>query len=227
MSYNLRSLRDDRAAAAAVIRAVAPDVLLVQEAPRHPGAAARIRGFARECGLTWGGRTRWVSGTTVLTRAGVAAGPTRDHALATQARWGRAANPRGFSTVRVRGDRGAEMIAVCVHLSLVPAERELHALQIVHRVRAAAAGTPVVLGGDLNESQEAAAWQVLQSWLPQVSEPAPTFPARHPRACIDAIFADARLPVGSGAEPVLSTSLLEAASDHRPIWVDLDLTRGV
>src|SRR5690348_9130132 len=34
LSYNVRSLRDDRAALARVIRACAPDVVCVQEAPR-------------------------------------------------------------------------------------------------------------------------------------------------------------------------------------------------
>ena len=66
-SYNLRGLKDDAATAAAVVRAVAPDVLLLQELPRYPGSDYAITSFAREAGLLWSGRTRWVSGTGMLT----------------------------------------------------------------------------------------------------------------------------------------------------------------
>ena len=45
LSYNIRSMRDDTAALARVIRACAPDLVLVQEAPRFfrwRKAAARL-----------------------------------------------------------------------------------------------------------------------------------------------------------------------------------------
>src|SRR3954468_17383185 len=45
LSYNIRSMRDDNAALARVIRACAPDLVLVQEAPRFfrwRKAAARL-----------------------------------------------------------------------------------------------------------------------------------------------------------------------------------------
>lgn len=79
MSYNLRGLRDDTAAAAAVVCAVDPDILLAQEVPRHPGSARRIRSFARACGLRWAGRTRRASGTTILTAPRIGPAQATDH----------------------------------------------------------------------------------------------------------------------------------------------------
>lgn len=45
VSYNVRGLADDVAAAAEVVRALDPDVLLLQEVPRHPASSYRISGF--------------------------------------------------------------------------------------------------------------------------------------------------------------------------------------
>src|SRR5690606_11172167 len=72
-SYNLRGLGDDAAAAAQVVRALDPDVLLLQEVPRHPGSSYRISAFARACDLLWSGRTRLLSRTAVLTSLRVVA----------------------------------------------------------------------------------------------------------------------------------------------------------
>ena len=63
-TYNLRGLKDDRHAAARVVRAMAPDVLLLQEVPRYPGSSYAISSFARvsvaersgSAGSTWSGR---------------------------------------------------------------------------------------------------------------------------------------------------------------------------
>lgn len=220
MSWNLRSLRDDNDAAVAVVRAIDPDVLLVQEAPRHPGASRRIARFAGRCGLSWGGRTRWVAGTTVLTRPGSATGPTRDHRLPVQGRIGRSANPRGYSTVRVAA-AGTEFLAASIHLSLIPAERERHVALIITGLKGMAGSAPIVVGGDLNESSEAAAWLRLAGEFPQVSRDEPTFPSRRPRAHIDGIFADPGWRAGEAATPELRVVDLEAATDHRPLWVDL------
>jgi len=41
-SYNLRDFKDDAQAAARVVRAINPDVLCLQEVPRHRLSAHRI-----------------------------------------------------------------------------------------------------------------------------------------------------------------------------------------
>ena len=59
LTYNVRSLRDDAAAVAAVVRACDPDVVFLQEAPRFCRWRSKLAKLARECGLLYvtGGRT--------------------------------------------------------------------------------------------------------------------------------------------------------------------------
>ncbi|MGV9853266.1 endonuclease/exonuclease/phosphatase family protein [Streptomyces sp. NPDC003442] len=67
LSYNIRSMRDDREALARVIRACAPDVVCVQEAPRFFRWRKAAAWLARETGLvyTTGGAT--AAGPMILT----------------------------------------------------------------------------------------------------------------------------------------------------------------
>src|SRR4051794_12223041 len=51
LSYNVRSLRDDPVAVAAVIRACEPDVVAVQEAPRFLRWRSKRAAMARRCGM--------------------------------------------------------------------------------------------------------------------------------------------------------------------------------
>jgi len=67
MSYNVHDLLDDRAAAARVVRAVAPDVLCLQEVPRRLTTELRLPPFARDCRLVWRRGRLGTGGTAVLT----------------------------------------------------------------------------------------------------------------------------------------------------------------
>ena len=51
LSYNIRSMRDDRAALARVINRLEPDVVCVQEAPRFAFWLRKRRWLAREVSL--------------------------------------------------------------------------------------------------------------------------------------------------------------------------------
>ncbi|MDI5944131.1 endonuclease, partial [Micromonospora sp. DH15] len=51
VSYNVHSQRDDQAALAAVVRAVAPDVVIVQEAPRRFRWRQKCASLAESFGL--------------------------------------------------------------------------------------------------------------------------------------------------------------------------------
>ena len=66
-SYNVRYFRDDKAAAARVVRAIGPDVLCLQEVPRWIRARTKIGAFALDCGLSWSGGHWGSGGTTILT----------------------------------------------------------------------------------------------------------------------------------------------------------------
>lgn len=224
-SYNLRGLKDDAVAAATVVRTLDPDVLLLQEVPRHPFSGWRIAGFARRCGLRWSGRTRRLSGTSLMTSDRVVATNAVDRRLPV-ARW---ANPRSYTTAQVRRPGGPALTVVSLHLSLLEEERVAHTTQILSGVDAhdvaASNGPPgrLVIGGDLNETLQGRAWQLLGGRLTLASPETPTFPSARPHRWIDAIFTDPGLRVLPHTDIEWDPALLSAATDHLPVWVDLEV----
>ena len=88
-------------------------------------------------------------------------------------------------------------------------------------------GDRAVVAGDLNEEAGAAAYDLIAGRLPLVSDGVPTFPARLPTVALDAVFAGRGLGLVRGPEVRVSEADLSAGSDHRPVWVDLDLTPRV
>lgn len=218
-SYNLRGLRDDVAALIRVVRSIDPDVLLVQEIPRRPLASRRIPDLAHRCGLRWSGRTRRVSGTGVMTSPRVQAQPSRDRALPV----GLGQNPRSYTFTALRRPGGRALAVASIHLPLIASQRVQHAGQVMSEltVDPALRDLPWVVGGDLNESGDGAAWQALARHLQVVSPVTPTFPSGDPRRCIDALFASPVIGI-CGQRPVhLERAALTAATDHLPVWADV------
>jgi len=215
-SYNVRGLKDDRAALAQVIRTIAPDVLLLQEVPRHPVSGHRIAGFADEIGLTWFGGKRYRMSTTLMTNLRLDVLEARHGRLPVH----RFDEPRGFgmATVRLPGHR--PIVACSVHLSLRTADR---LPEVTTVLGAADARLPMVAGGDLNEQPSGRAWRHLAAALPEVSAAAPTFSAQEPHKQIDGIFATGTLR-GVVPDLALDPHLLAAATDHLPVVVDLDVS---
>lgn len=230
LSYNVRSLRDDPGALAAVVRACAPDVLCVQEAPRFfrwRKAAARL---ARDCGLvyTTGGAT--AAGPMLLTSLRARVEHTEDVLLpraAGQHRRGLATAVLRFGNVRVG--------VVSCHLSLLAAERRSQADLV--RKRLAEWDVPhAVLAGDINERPTGEAFDRLSSVLTDAYRATPwggehTMPADDPRQRIDAVFTTEGVEVlGCGVpvalpgvqQPVLRADLA-AATDHLPVLAALRL----
>lgn len=219
-SYNLRGLKDDTAAAAEVVRRIDPDVLLLQEVPRHPLSSYRLSDFARRTDLVWSGRTRLLSGTGMMTSIRVSATDSVDHKLPVAPR----ANPRSYTTAQVRVPGGQEITMVSIHLSLLEDERVAHVRQVLDELTTgpSAAHERIVIGGDLNESSQGRAWQVLSERLRLATPEAPTFPAATPKSWIDAIFASDSVRVLEHQDVSLQPDLVAAATDHLPVWVDLD-----
>jgi endonuclease/exonuclease/phosphatase family metal-dependent hydrolase len=215
-SYNLRDFKDDPAAAARVIRAIDPDVLCLQEVPRRLFASFRVSAFAARCGLFWSGRHRGSGGTTIFTSLRVQVAESNHHRLQVA----RLQRTRGYAVIRVAPPGREPLVVASVHLSLDASERERHAGEIL---RTLSRGGPIVLAGDLNEGDTGRAWQLFAAPLRLVSPTAPTFPARHPRRLLDVVFASQDLAVLPHAPVELDEADLVAASDHRPVWVDLDL----
>jgi len=224
MSYNVRDFLDDRRAAARVVRAVAPDVLCLQEVPRRLTTEVRLPRFARECGMRWGGGRFGTGGTAVLTAPGLAVVSSSRGRLPTRF----PDRTRGWAGVTVAPARWAteaSVTVVSVHLGLRAAERVRHAQHLVATLPARS-----VVAGDLNEGSEGDARRVLTRRWPPVLPDVPTFPASAPSMAIDAVLAvpdlvavpgDPGPPDGRDAlERAIATDVA-IASDHRPLWVDL------
>ena len=215
-SYNVRDLKDDVAAAAGVVRAIAPDVLCLQEVPRHPFSGHRVAEFARRCGLMWSGAHRGSGGTTILTSLRVDVGMARHERL----RVPRLQRERGYALASVSLPGHTAVDVVSVHLSLDADERARHIGAVLGTL---APDGPLVVAGDLNEGEDGRAWSSLAGRLRPVTEPAPTFTARHPRHRLDVIFAGGPLEVLPHRPVDLDRTRLVAASDHLPVWTDLDV----
>ena len=208
MSYNVRQLKDDRAAVVAVLRSCAPDVVALQEPPRGPLGRLRLRRLAEEAGLVpvvSGGGART---TALLARPEVAL--TSAHGLRLPWRPGRVR--RGLSVAETAGLR-----IISVHLALSGHERSG---QIVRIMPLVAAAPSCVLLGDLNELPGGPSWRRLGMQLRDLAAHAgPTSPATAPARRIDAVLGS-RGVTASGAR-VVTDEAARSASDHLPVVVDV------
>lgn len=228
LSYNIRSMRDDTAALARVIRACAPDLVLVQEAPRFfrwRKAAVRL---ADSTGLVYvtGGAT--ATGPMILCGLRAHVERTEDSLMPPR----KGLHRRGFATAVLRfGD--ATVGAVSTHLSLNPAERYDQAGLVLERV--ASLGVPhVVLGGDFNEPPDRPGFariagelqdgHAVRPWGGDVTN------VREPLQRIDAVFATPGIEVlGCGVPhglPGVTEADLHAATDHLPVLAALRIPPG-
>ncbi|MFJ4504180.1 endonuclease/exonuclease/phosphatase family protein [Streptomyces sp. NPDC088864] len=224
LSYNIRSMRDDRAALARVIRACAPDLVLVQEAPRF----FRWRKYAA--------RLAAATDLVVLSGGATAAGPLLLCSLrATVERTEDILLPRtpglhrrGFATAVVRF-AGARLGVLSCHLSLQRQERLAQAERLVATVDAL--GTEhTVIAGDLNDVPSGRAFRLLAGRYQDCWEAEPrggeyTFPAHDPRRRVDAVLATGGIEVlGCGVPtglPGVREADLRAATDHLPVLAAL------
>jgi endonuclease/exonuclease/phosphatase family metal-dependent hydrolase len=229
LSYNIRSTRDDTAALARVISACAPDLVLVQEAPRFFRWRKKLARLAA------------ASGQVILSGGGTAAGPAILCTLrATVERTEDVLLPltpglhrRGFATAVV-GFGGARLGVLSCHLSLQAEERYEQGGMLLDRL----AGMGVehaVAGGDINERPEGRTFRRLAEGLQDCRATRPwageyTSTPDDPRQRIDAIFATKGVEVlGCGVPlglPGVTEPDLRAASDHLPVLAALRLPVG-
>ncbi|HVE64093.1 MAG TPA: endonuclease/exonuclease/phosphatase family protein [Mycobacteriales bacterium] len=218
VSWNLRSLRDSRVNVVAVVRELAPDVLCLQEAPRFVFPTRQAKRLAADCGLAVATAGFPVGGLAVLIRPDirVVAG------LRIPLPWkvGRHRRGAALAMLEVAGSR---VVFGSFHLGLYADERAHHATVLLDRV--AALSTPVVLAGDVNESDDGPAWRALaasyvDAWGYAGTGDGRTFSTRRPRRRIDAVFVDRRLTVTSCQ--VIATDAVAGASDHRPLLAVVD-----
>lgn len=217
LSYNIRSMRDDEDALARVIRACAPDLVLVQEAPRFfrwRKHAARLAAKS-ELVMLSGGAT--AAGPLLMCSLRATVEHTEDVLLPLTPGLHR----RGFATAVVRF-AGARVGLISCHLSLRSDERYAQAGMVLDRV--AAMGAPhTIVAGDLNERPGGRSFIRLAKELQDGWAVSPwggeyTSTPVDPHQRIDAILATPGVEfLGCGVPQDLDPADLRAATDHLPV----------
>jgi endonuclease/exonuclease/phosphatase family metal-dependent hydrolase len=219
LSYNVHMQQDDMAALAEVVRTAAPDVVIVQEAPRRFRWRGKCAALARSLDMVVAGGGLPAIGNLLLTTLRVRVHEARCLRLPfTPGRHLRGAVIADCSV----GD--ARFVVAGSHLSTDPAERPVQAAALKKAL--GGVGSPLVFGADLNESDDGPAWGTLADGLVDAAAQTgcaavPTFSCASPRKRIDALFVDPRITIKS--YEVIDTAQTRRASDHFPIVADLEL----
>lgn len=218
-TYNVRGFRDGRDRVIEAMRALDPDVLLLQEA----GSRRALRCSAAAVGMhvaldPWSPLRRRVK-NAVLVRGGSSILSARLVRFPGSRRW----YPRGAMVARIGGP--IELWALSVHLGLDGRERGRQAEALVATI-AALDGAPMVVGGDLNATPDMRApvriaEALREAWAEAGEGIGATFPASAPSARIDYLFVGEELEIRSIA--VADAGRDAPASDHLPVVAELAL----
>lgn len=225
LSYNIRSMRDDRRALARVVRACAPDVVCVQEAPRFFRWRKHASWLARECGLVYVTGGAPATGPMILATLRV----TVEHAEDVLLPHTPGLHRRGFATAVLRFGPSARLGVLSCHLSLQTDERQAQGRMLLERL-AALGTTHRVAAGDLNERPRGRTFRRLAAELQDGWAVRPwggehTSTPHDPHQRIDAVLASGGIDVlGCGVPAGLdgvSGADLRAATDHLPVLAAL------
>jgi endonuclease/exonuclease/phosphatase family metal-dependent hydrolase len=214
MSYNVHGLKDDRAALTALIRDLAPDVLIVQEAPRRFRWRHKCAALADDVGMVVAAGGLPALGNLLLVSLRVKVHET--WCLRYPLTPGRHLRGAAFARGSVRG--GIFTISGS-HLATDPAERPGQAA--IWKDALARLEGPVIAGGDLNEGPGGGAWRTVGDGLVSSGAGRPTFPATLPARLIDGLFVTPDIVIEK--YEVVESDLARRASDHLPVLADLAL----
>jgi endonuclease/exonuclease/phosphatase family metal-dependent hydrolase len=214
VSYNVHGLHEDRAALDSVIRTLAPDVVVVQEAPRRFRWRARCAEIAHSWGMLYSAGGLPSLGNLIVTSQRVFTDET--WYLRYPLTPGRHMRGAAFARCSI----GPVTFTVAgSHLSTDASERVSQA-QMLNDALAAVDG-PLIFGCDVNETAIGPSWHALASGLVDAGKAGDqaTFTAKDPLRRIDGLFVSPDLEVerffvADGADA-------RAASDHLPIVADL------
>ncbi len=217
VSYNVHSLRDDLSALSAVVRGLAPDVLIVQEAPRRWRWRTKCADLAASFGMVMAVGGMPSLGNVIMTSLRVRV--LDQWCMRYPLTPGR--HMRGACFARLEIPGRAPFVVVGSHLSTDDAERPAQAALLKP---ALALDDPVVVGLDLNECPDGSSWQLLTDRLADAAaladlEDRHTFPTPNPTRRIDAILLDPRLELRRYR--VITSDEADRASDHYPLVVDI------
>jgi endonuclease/exonuclease/phosphatase family metal-dependent hydrolase len=216
LNYNIHSLRDDRAALTGLVRDVAPDVLIVQEAPRRFRWRQKCAALADDFGMVVAAGGMPSLGNLLLVSLRVRVLET--WCLRYPLTPGRHMRGAAFFRGAVKG---ATFTASGSHLATDPAERPNQAA--LWKDALSAAPGPLIAGGDLNEGPGGGAWRTVADGLADTAGPAAgaplTYPAKLPRLRLDALFVTPDVTVEK--YEVIDTDQARRASDHLPVLADV------
>ena len=219
MSYNIHSSRDDLRALASVVRSEAPDVVLVQEAPRRFRWRGKNARLARQWGMLHSGGGLWALGNSAFSTLRVGIRETWNVQFPLTP--GR--HMRGAVFVRCTVGR-SRFVAVGTHLSLDATERVAQAQMLKEHL--AKLDEPYLVAGDLNEEPGGGGWRTLADGLVDAADHKDcgeqfTYSCASPRRRIDGVFVDPRIDILDYR--LIDSPQARAASDHFPLVVDLAL----
>jgi len=212
LSWNVHGLKDDRDALVGLVRELAPDVLVMQEAPRRFRWRQKSATLAGECGLVVAAGGLPALGNLLLVSLRVAVGDT--WCLRYPLTPGRHLRGAFFAQGRVRG---ASFTVSGSHLATDPAERPAQAAHWKEELNKVSG--PVIAAADLNEGPGGGAWRTVEDGLSTTREDEPTFPAAAPSRRIDGLFVSPDVSIER--YEIIATDRARVASDHLPVLADL------
>jgi endonuclease/exonuclease/phosphatase family metal-dependent hydrolase len=225
VSWNIRSLRDDKTLVAASLRAMDPDVVCLQEVPRFVGGARALRRLASAAGLDVMLRRHPARPLAVLARPGAQPGRAVTERLTYTPRLHR----RTIAAVEIDLPGRPRLVVGSFHLGGREDERVRHVPEILTALADLGPGLRV-FAGDVNETAADPAWRALvAAGLVDAgaAEDVPTSSAKTPRRRIDGVFVGPGLAVVSCRPPRPEDvpADLALASDHLPVVCDLRFAR--
>ncbi|MEO8887969.1 MAG: endonuclease/exonuclease/phosphatase family protein [Jatrophihabitantaceae bacterium] len=223
LTYNVRSMRDDRAALGRVISSAEADVVCIQEAPRFLRWRSLCAELARRSGLVVvsGGRT--AAAQLILSNLRVDVISTQDVKFSKDP----GLHQRG-TAIAVLRLAGSTFGVAGTHLDVVEPPRLQHIRELDAAIaRYIPAGLPTVVAGDMNDKPGSKTWDALVASRTDVmvtdgGRHAFTSTAAEPHQRIDGIFLGPGLVVRSVR--VIDTPDTKIASDHLPILAELELS---
>ena len=202
-----------------MIRSIDPDILCLQEVPRRLWATRQVSAFATECGMYWSGHHRGSGGTTIFTCLRVRPATVEHHRLPVRL----GVRRRGYAVVAVASPGHLPLTVTSVHLSLDPGQRVRHTQQLLAELAARTGDGRSLIAGDLNEEDSGRAFALLAQGHRLVTDGALTFPVSNPDKALDVVFATPNVVVRPGRPLDLDEADVRAASDHRPVWVEVEM----
>jgi endonuclease/exonuclease/phosphatase family metal-dependent hydrolase len=226
LTYNVRSMRDERAALGRVISSVEPDVVAVQEAPRFARWRSLCGQLARRSGMVVVSGGRPAAANLILSSLAVDMVSSADVLFSKD----RGLHQRG-TAIALLEYRGVRFAIAGTHLDGAGAKGDAPRLRHVAELNAAiyrhvAPEIPVIVAGDMNCHPGSPSWNALEDQRQDAFAAAGvgsawTSTAENPHQTIDGIFVDRRLTVLKAE--VVQNSDTTIASDHLPVLAEIEL----